>query len=214
MNEHEITETLSDIKVMMERSQKVLYIDGASGIIAAIWAILGAIAGSLVLYGSIKPLYGVTNIPMTEITPRVFTIISMILVCVFAGAFLSVYGMSRRRAARNGMLFSLDTGVRRLLRLFFITMLTGGLLCLTPILNGHWELIPGYMLEFYGLALVIVSPVIFERSIIKYLGFAQMAVGLAAICFPLYGLMFWSVGFGLCHLVWGVWFRFCFDSKK
>ena len=40
MKEQEIKETLSDIRNMMERSQKVMFLDGTAGIIAAVWALL------------------------------------------------------------------------------------------------------------------------------------------------------------------------------
>ena len=50
MKEQEIKETLSDIKDLMERSQKVLYIDGASGVVAGLWALIGAAIVSFWVY--------------------------------------------------------------------------------------------------------------------------------------------------------------------
>ena len=52
MKEQEIKETLSDIKDLMERSQKVMFVDGTSGIVVALWALLGAIAVTYVIDGT------------------------------------------------------------------------------------------------------------------------------------------------------------------
>ena len=214
MKEQEVTQVLSDIRDMMERSQKVLGIDGASSMVAAVWALLGALAGSWSLYGSLSPLWGDTSLPMHEITPRVFAVVAIILAVVFAAAFFSVWGMSRRKAARKGKSFIIDRGTRLLLKVFFTTMVTGGLVCLTPILNGHWELIPGYMLVFYGLAVVLVTPSLFSRPLTRGFGVAQLLTGLTALCLPQYGLMCWTIGFCLIHFVWGIWFHFFHENKS
>ena len=62
----EITETLSDIREMMERSQKVLYINGTAGLLTGIWAIIGVIAVSLVIYGRIDPIIGNIATPIFQ----------------------------------------------------------------------------------------------------------------------------------------------------
>ena len=214
MKEQEIRETLSYIRNMMERSQKVMYIDGRSGIMAGIWALLGAVAVSLILSGSVCPLWGGSFNPVRTADAGTFLMVAVICAIVFAAAFLTVWIMSRRRARREGLDFTLDAGTRHMLGNFFTVMVTGGFLCLTPIANGHWELIPGYMLVFYGLAMVIVSPVLFRISVSKYMGYAQMAMGIAALCLPRYGMMFWTLGFCIFHLMWGIWFMIFFDRMK
>lgn len=197
----------------MERSQKVLYVDGASSFFASLSALIGAAAASLFVYDSFSPLWGAVVEPVCHADAK--TIVLMVVIClaVFWSSFLSVWLMSKQRAARENIELALDAGTRNLLKKFFSVMAVGGLLCLTPIVNGHWELIPGFMLVFYGLALVMVSLVVFRISISKYIGCAQIAVGLAALCLPQYGLMFWTIGFCLLHIVWGCWFHFSYDRK-
>lgn len=58
MKEQEIKETLSDIKDLMERSQKVVFLDGAAGVVVGLWALLGAAVVSFWVYGSLSPLWG------------------------------------------------------------------------------------------------------------------------------------------------------------
>lgn len=213
MKEQEIRDTLSDIRNMMERSQKVLFLEGTAGIVVAVWALLGAVAVSLVLYGTVSPLWGATVNPIRQPDWDTFLIVAIICAAVFCAAFMTVWLMSKHRASREGLDFSFDAGTRRLLGNFFTAMVTGGLTCLTPIFNSLWNLIPGFMLVFYGLAVVLISPIAFKISITKYLGYAEIVIGVAALAFSSFGMMFWTIGFCILHLIWGIWFKIWFDHK-
>ena len=214
MKEQEIKETLSDIREMMERSQKVMFLDGTAGIISAVWALLGAVAVSLVLYGTVSPLWGAWINPIRHFDWNTFLIVTIICTAVFCAAFLTVWLMSKHRAERDGMEFKLDPGARRLLSNFFTAMVVGGLVCLTPLFNGLWNMIPGFMLLFYGLALVLISPIAFRISITKYFGYAEIALGIVALALTPFGMMFWTIGFCILHLIWGIWFKIWFDRKQ
>jgi len=214
MKEQEIKETLSDIREMMERSQKVMFLDGTAGIIAAVWALLGAVAVSLVLYGTVSPLWGAWINPIKHFDWSTCLIVAIICAAVFCAAFLTVWIMSKRRAERYGMEFKLDAGAQRLLGNFFTAMVVGGLVCLTPLFNGLWNMIPGFMLLFYGLALVLISPIAFRISITKYFGYAEIALGIVALALTPFGMMFWTIGFCILHLIWGIWFKIWFDRKQ
>jgi hypothetical protein len=56
-------------------------------------------------------------------------------------------------------------------------------------------------LVFYGLALISASR--HTLSDIRYLGMLQVALGCTALFFPGYGLIFWALGFGLLHILYG-----------
>ena len=213
MKEQEIKETLSDIRNLMERSQKVVFLDGTAGILAGIWAIVGAVAVSLVIYGTVSPLWMADVKPVADASARTFIIVGVICVAVFCAAFLSVWNMSRHRAIKQGLEFTLDAGSRNLLKTFFSVMVVGGLVCLTPIVNALWSLIPGFMLLFYGLALIVISPIAFKVPITSQLGCFMIVFGIAALCLPMYGLFFWALGFGVVHLIWGIWFSIYYKNK-
>ena len=197
----------------MERSQKVMYLDGAAGLLAGTWAIIGAVAVSLVVYGTVSPLWMAHVQPVADAGARTFIIVGVICVAVFCAAFLSVWNMSRRRAIKQGLSFTLDAASRNLLKTFFSAMVVGGLVCLTPIANGLWSLIPGFMLLFYGLALVVISPIAFKIPITSLLGYFMIAIGIAALCLPTYGLCLWTIGFGVVHFIWGIWFSLRYNRK-
>lgn len=214
MKEQEIKETLSDIKDLMERSQKVVFLDGAAGVVVGLWALLGAAVVSFWVYGSFSPLWGAWINPIRHADWASFFIVAGICAVVFCTAFKTVWDMSRQRARREGLEFRLDAGSRHLLGRFFTVMVVGGLVCLTPLMNGLWNMVPGVMLVFYGLAMVVISPIAFKVSVTKYIGYADIVLGITALAFAPWGIMLWAIGFGVIHIVWGIWFHIRFDGKK
>ena len=213
MKEQEIKETLSDIKDLMERSQKVMFVDGTSGIVVALWARLGAIAVTYVIDGSFNPIQKIWN-PLDRLDMGTIVIVAIICAVVFCASFLTVWLMSKQRAKRKEMDFKFDAGARRLLNSFFTIMVVGGLVCLTSLFNQLYVLIPDFMLLFYGLALVVISPIASKISVTKYIGYVEILLGLAALAKPYYGFLFWIIGFCGVNLIWGIWFHFVFDSKE
>ena len=77
----------------------------------------------------------------------------------------------------------------------------GGILILIFISRGYFGIIAPSMLVFYGLALISAGT--FTFNYIKYLGICEIVLGLIAACLPGYGLLFWAIGFGLLHIVYG-----------
>jgi len=57
-------------------------------------------------------------------------------------------------------------------------------------------------LIFYGLALVNASK--YTLSEIRSFGIAEIVLGLIAMAFIGYGLLFWAIGFGLLHIIYGI----------
>jgi hypothetical protein len=57
------------------------------------------------------------------------------------------------------------------------------------------------MLIFYGLSLVNAGK--FTFSEIHYLGLTEIVLGILAGIFINHGLLFWTLGFGLMHIVYG-----------
>ena len=80
---------------------------------------------------------------------------------------------------------------KRLLAHFGIPLFAGGLFCLVLLQYG-----------IVGLALLNASK--FTIGDIKYLGIANMFIGLIASQFVGYGLYFWALGFGIFHIIYGV----------
>ena len=133
MKEQEIKETLTDIRDMMERSQKVMFLNGTSGVVVAVWALLGAVLVSKLMYGSISPLWGSTAFPLRDMESGLFAITAIVFAGTFLAAWITAWLMSKNRAKRLGLEFRLDTSAKQLLHSLFTVMSIGGLFCLTPI---------------------------------------------------------------------------------
>ena len=66
-------------------------------------------------------------------------------------------------------------------------------------------------LIFYGLGLINVSKHSYEE--LEKLGYAELILGITASYFMGMGLLFWMIGFGLGHVVFGLYLHFKYDRK-
>ena len=200
MENKEALNTLNDIKEMMERSSKFKAISGLSIIIVGILAAL--VSAYIYFY------MGDYNIN-TPAKWRTTVIITIILLVV---AFATVFVMSYLKARRLNLRFTFDTTMRRLLLHFFIPMAAGGLLCIALLTQQHYGLVSSITLIFYGLALINSSH--FSYPALRYLGYAELALGLID-CFLIdYALLTWFIGFGVLHIVFGIIFMIQYERSK
>ena len=95
---------------------------------------------------------------------------------------------------------------------FFVPLLAGGILCFSLLLQQHYGLTSSIMLIFYGIALINGSKYTYSNT--RYLGYAELILGLIDSFVPGYGLLFWVAGFGLFHIIYGVFFYLKYDRKK
>jgi hypothetical protein len=65
-------------------------------------------------------------------------------------------------------------------------------------------------LIFYGLALVNASK--YTLNEIRSLGLIEIALGLIATYFIGFGLLFWSIGFGILHIIYGIIMQWRYKS--
>jgi hypothetical protein len=103
---------------------------------------------------------------------------------------------------------------RRLLWNTAIPLLAGGVLVIRLAYLDMGGLLAPVCLLFYGLALVNGSK--YTLGEIRYLGYAQIVLGAVNCWMPGYGLYFWAVGFGVLHIVYGIWMwaRYEASSKQ
>jgi hypothetical protein len=192
---------LKTIRKIMEESTRFLTLSGLSGIFAGFFALAGAIVAWYLIPGQ-------GNIPFhrssggvwgTEISsPGWLLIIDAITVLILSIGFSLWF--SARKARAEGK--SLWTPVsKRLLINMMIPLVTGGLFIIILIIQNHSRLIIPGLLIFYGLALVNAGK--FTYSEIFYLGLLEIFTGLVGAFFPDYGIIFWIVGFGLLHIIYG-----------
>lgn len=207
-------EALQEIKSMMERSSRFISLSGLSGVAAGVSAMLGAILAYLYLgiapFSSQRPYYIPGDGPLRwNLEHFTFFALDALLVLLFA--LLGGIYFTTRQAKKNG-LKTWDATTKRLLTNLFIPLATGGFFCIGLYINEIVGLIAPVMLIFYGLALIHASK--YTLSDIRYLGYLEVGLGLVATWNIGYGLEFWTIGFGLLHILYGTFMYFKYESKN
>jgi hypothetical protein len=89
-------------------------------------------------------------------------------------------------------------------------MIAGGVFALKFLYEQQESFIVPILLTFYGLALINGSK--YTLSDIKYLGAGQVLLGCISLFMPEYGLLFWTLGFGALHIIYGIIMRNKYDK--
>jgi len=231
MEEKELQNELASIRSLMERSSKFISLSGLSGILAGVYALIGAgvaykliddaNADRYVLLNGIKmPLPHFTETPtfnryIIDYRDLHWQLLGIGLAVLLASVITAIL-LSNRQAKRKGQPMWGATS-RSLLFHMATPLGAGGILILILVYGtrhhaaAHYDgLIAPMMLVFYGISLVSAGN--FTFTMIKYLGLCEIVLGLIAACFPGYGLLFWAIGFGVLHIIYGGMMYFKYDK--
>jgi hypothetical protein len=194
-------EDLQTIREIMERSSKFLSLSGLSGIFAGVCALIGASIAWFIILDSGHLQYS-ENLsgPGGSFTSGFRFYLALDAMLVLAFAVLGAFYFSKRKARKAGEHFWTNSTQRLLVHLM-IPLVTGGIFTLLLVLRDNLELVAPVMLIFYGLSLVNAGK--FTLGEIHYLGLTQIVLGILAGLFVNHGLLFWAIGFGLMHIVYG-----------
>jgi len=197
MNQQKYIEDLKDIKEMMNKSSKFISLSGLSGISAGVIALAGA-------YFAWETIYSKTGYQDFNRTLLSFDQLIQLLTIGFITLILAVgFGIFfTRLKAKKSKENIWDSQTKRLVINLLIPLISGGVFCLLMLLKGYVGLVAPLTLLFYGLALVNASK--YTLTEVRSLGLLQIALGLTATFFIGYGLIFWCIGFGLLHIIYGV----------
>ncbi|WP_300439432.1 hypothetical protein [Christiangramia sp.] len=211
MENEKYLKDLSEIKNMMNRSSRFISLSGLSGVFAGCYALIGAVIAKLILnennsmYGEEYTSYSATYIN-PDLTQQLFLVAIAVLILAIGTAIL----LTTRKARKNDQQIW-DATSKRLLINFFAPLAAGGVFCLVLLQYGIIGLIAPAMLVFYGLALIHGSKYTFAD--LKSLGYANLILGLIATQFIGFGIYFWAVGFGVFHIIYGIWMHNKYDRK-
>ena len=189
MEKTDYLKDITEIRAIMERSSRFISLSGLSGVMAGVYALAGAYVAHLIVQAyRANPHEHVVAYLMADAAV-------VLLLAVGTGFFLTT-----RRARMQGATIW-DATARRLLINLLIPLVVGGLFSLILVARGTVGIIAPSMLIFYGLALVNASK--YTLTDIRYLGFAEIGLGLLATLIPGYSLLFWALGFGVFHIIYG-----------
>ena len=207
MDKQKYIEDLRDIKQMMNRSSRFISLSWLSGISAGILAILGAYLAYQTIYANQNYLeYRQAILSSGNLSTLLIIASTTLLLSIASGIFFTT-----RKARKNKQkLWDLQT--KSLLINLFIPLVTGGILCLILLFKGFIGIIAPLTLIFYGLALVNASKYTLDE--VRSLGIVEIVLGLLGIYFIGYGLIIWTIGFGIVHIIYGIIMHLKYGSWK
>ena len=199
-------ETLQDIKRMMERSSRFISLSGLSGISAGICALIGAWFSFDYVYGR-KDYIIDRDTAIAQAAANDYSIIFnitlfWIAVFTFMAALVSAFVFTWLKSKREGIPLW-GNSAKRLLVNVSIPLIAGGIFLFKLVHFGTYGLVAPGCLIFYGLALINASK--YTLGEIRYLGYCQLILGVVNLWYEGLGLYFWAAGFGLLHIVYGIY---------
>jgi hypothetical protein len=215
-DEKEQLEAIADIRNMMERSTRFLSLSGLSGVFAGIFALAGAGAAYMRLEKALFAAEYTDSLPMLTgpVTSGAigrgagtFTFIFADAVLVLLASLLVGFFFTYRKAKKKGLKVW-DGSSRRMAFSLFIPLAAGGIFCLELLHHQMISMVAPATLLFYGMALLNAGKYTFND--IRYLGITEIVLGLVAAWFHGSPLLFWAIGFGLMHIVYGasMWLKY------
>lgn len=197
-NNNDYLDQLAEIRRLMEKSSKFMSLSGFSGIFLGLYALVG---GYLVW-----DILG--NLSLTE--PRKIMMIFLVAAIVLVASLATALWFSIRQAKKtNQQIWGPSS--RQLLFNLILPLTTGGVFAILLATGGYYALIAPALLVFYGLALAIAAR--YTHRELYFAGLAQILLGLVALALPQYGLLLWAAGFGVVHILYGLYMYFVHERE-
>jgi hypothetical protein len=198
---------ISEIKNMMNQSSRFISLSGLSGVLAGIYSLIGAWLAYNTIYFDTTSMGNYKNLIITqEAINKLFIIaFSVLILSIITGIALSV----KKAKKTEDKIWNVSS--KRLVINFAIPLATGGFFILFLIEKEMLSLVAPLTLLFYGLACVNASK--YTLGDVRYLGITMIILGLLSTWFLGYGLLFWALGFGVCHIIYGSMMYFKYDRN-
>ena len=204
--ERDYIQDLAEIRSMMERSSKFLSLSGWAGVMAGIYALAGACTASVFLSFNPDSIVYPVNESGDNVAglPPVIGLALLVLVLAIGTAVF----LSGQKARIKGESIWNATSKRMTLHMA-APLIAGGILILLVMVKGLSGLAAPLSLLFYGLALINAS--IYTYREVRSFGIILVILGLAGSWYAAYGLWLWAIGFGLLHIVYGIYLHFKYE---
>lgn len=207
MEKEKYLNDISEIKNLMDRSSRFISLSGLSGILAGLYCMVGAGLAYKIIYFDTTTSGNYSDIILTQ-TALIQLILIAVSVIVLSLATAIVLSIRKAKKSNDGIW---NSSTKRLVINFMIPLTTGGFFILFLIEKEILGLVAPLTLIFYGLACVNASK--YTLGDIRYLGITMIFLGLFSTWFIGYGLLFWALGFGVCHILYGSIMYYKYDRK-
>lgn len=198
---------IAEIRSMMERSSKFLSLSGWAGIMAGIYALSGAyVAWKFLNFNPDQIIYSPRI--AADLSSDFLKVILLAIIILILALGTAIF-LSFKKAGKRGEKLWNSTS-KRLLIDMAVPLIVGGLLILILITQRFIGLVAPFTLLFYGLALYNAGKFTYDE--VKILGLIQIGLGLLGTNFIEYGLILWATGFGVVHIIYGIYIHFRYEK--
>jgi hypothetical protein len=204
--EQDYIQDIAEMRSMMERSSKFLSLSGLAGVMAGIYALAGAYTVYQFL-GFNPGQIGDSTIQPGSLSADLLMVIFLALIILILAIGTAIF-LSWKKAHKRDEKFW-DPTAKRLLINMGVPLMAGGLLILILIAKGLIGFIAPFSLLFYGLALYNAGKFTYDE--VKSLGLIEIGLGLIGSWFIEYGLLCWAVGFGVVHIIYGIYIHYRYE---
>lgn len=198
---------ISEIKNMMNRSSRFISLSGLSGILAGVYSLIGAYLAYRTIYFDTTNMDSYKTLVISQYS--IFKLLAIAAAVIFMSITTGVL-LTIKKARRQGEKIW-DSSSQRLLINFLIPLATGGIFILFLIEKNYFSLIAPLTLIFYGLACINASK--YTLGDVRYLGITLLILAFISLWFIGYGLLFWALGFGVCHIFYGSLMYFKYEKQ-
>lgn len=212
-------EDLQEIRKMMEGSSKFLSLSGLSGIFAGLTGLVGTFMAYLEI-AHFENMYWSNQLAGTLVRAEwnLLFRLSIMALIVLVVALLFGFLFTWRKARKENQTLVSPLSFR-LVRSLMVPLFFGGCFVIIAVYHGMIGIVVPATLIFYGMGLLNASK--YVHVDIKYLAVSEMILGLIAFATLEYTyegvmrmLIYWGLGFGVLHILYGTIIYFRYDAKK
>jgi hypothetical protein len=205
MNEKSVShlEQLTQIRSIMAQSSRFISLSGWSGIVAGMCALIGAFIANQKIELYYATDYGTDRGIPINLFYELLLIAAIVLIVASMLAFLFTYKKTKQEGFPIWNQIS-----KRLLWNTLLPIVVGGIFILKLSAQNLYGFVAPACLVFYGLGLVNGSK--YTLGEVRYLGYANIVLGIVNLFYVQQGLLCWALGFGVFHIVYGaiMWWKY------
>lgn len=205
------TEDIKHIRQIMEQSNKFLSLSGLSGIFAGTIALVGVffaykIMRQFEIHALSYTLKGDFSEQLESAENQLLILAFVVLTSALLVGFIFTYLKAKKKSTSL-----LNPTAFKVAWALFIPLSFGGIFTIVLAHNHLFQFATAATLLFYGMSLLNASK--FLNIEIKYLAISEMILGTLAVIITGQVIIFWAIGFGVLHILYGTIMYFKYDRK-
>jgi hypothetical protein len=174
---------------------KILSLLGWPGITLGFVGTIGALVANSIVDG---PLEEIEKLRLLMIDAAAALVLALAAAAFFSYRRMKRAGLPAWGSDSKGVVLELT-----------VPLLTGAVFTYVLLLNRMYLAVPGSLLLFYGLALAAAAKL--GHFEVRVLGVVEITLGFAALIYPDHALMYWAMGFGIAHILYGALIYFKYE---